>query len=79
MNALLYMVCGIMVLQADSGGGLVRRSPSVEGSDVLGGEQPAQNLLQVNNLFVNPNPFEIPLYRQIFINNLVIVHLHNSL
>ena len=79
MNALLYMVCGIKVLQADSGGGLVGRSPSVEGSDVLGGERPVQNLLQVNNLFVNPNPFEIPLYRQIFINNLVIVHLHNSL
>ena len=55
------------------------RSPRVEGSDILGGERPVQNLLQVNNLFVNPNPFEIHLYRQIFINNLVKVHLHNSL
>ena len=50
------MVCGIMVLQADSGGGLVRRSPSVEGSDVLGGEQPAQNLLQVSALLSHNLP-----------------------
>ena len=56
MNALLYMVCGIKVLQADSGGGLVGRSPSVEGSDVLGGEQPAQNLLQVSALLSHNLP-----------------------
>ena len=32
------------------------RSPRLEGTDVLGGEPPAQDLLQVNNLFVcKPN------------------------